>query len=90
MSASQAYPLLARVVAAAVNVSQKSARILRDVKKSGQLNIKEKDLNDYVTVADFQSQLNIIKSLEKQFSKIHFCGEEGVTIFTDTVFLITF
>lgn len=76
MSSSQV-PLLARVVAAAVNVSQKSARILREVKKSGELNIKEKEANDYVTRADFLSQLNIIKSLEKMFPKLRFHGEEG-------------
>lgn len=76
MSSSQV-PLLARLVAAAVNVSQKSARILRDVKKSGELNVKEKEANDYVTRADFLSQLNIIKSLEKMFPKLKFHGEEG-------------
>lgn len=76
MSSSQV-PLLARLVAAAVNVSQKSARILREVKKSGELNIKEKEANDYVTRADFLSQLNIIKSLEKMFPKLRFHGEEG-------------
>lgn len=74
---SNSYPLLARVVAAAVNVSQKSARILREVKKSGELNIKEKEANDYVTKADFLSQLNIIKSMEKMFPKLNFHGEEG-------------
>lgn len=78
MSSAQSYPLLSRLVAAAVNVSQRSATILRDIKKSGELNIQEKEANDYVTKADFQSQLNIIKSLEKQFPKLKFCGEEGV------------
>jgi 3'-phosphoadenosine 5'-phosphosulfate (PAPS) 3'-phosphatase len=72
------YPLLSRMVAAAVNVSQKSARILREVKKSGELNIKEKkDETDLVTRADFLSQLNIIKSLEHLFPQAKFCGEEG-------------
>ena len=78
MSAST-YPLLIKLVAAAVNVSQKSARILRDVKLSGNLNIQEKQANDYVTKADFLSQLNIIKSLEHLFPKLKFCGEEGVS-----------
>jgi 3'-phosphoadenosine 5'-phosphosulfate (PAPS) 3'-phosphatase len=77
MSSANGYHVLARLIAAAVNVSQKSARILRDVKKSGELNIQEKELNDYVTKADFLSQLNIIKSLEKMFPKISFRGEEG-------------
>lgn len=71
------YPLLTRLIAAAVNVSQKSANILREVKKSGELNIKEKEANDFVTKADFLSQLNIIKSLEKNFPKVSFHGEEG-------------
>jgi hypothetical protein len=78
MSVSTIYPLLSRVVAAAVNISQKSANILRDIKASGELNIKEKEKNDYVTKADFQSQLNIIKSLENLFPKLKLCGEEGV------------
>ncbi len=73
------YPLLSRLIAASVNISQKSARILRDVKQSGNLNIQEKQANDYVTKADFQSQLNIIKSLEHLFPKLKFCGEEGVS-----------
>lgn len=80
MSTANSYPLLSRLVAAAVNVSQKSARILRDIKKSGELNVQEKGVNDYVTKADFQSQLNIIKSLENLFPKLKFCGEEGVKI----------
>lgn len=70
-------PLLSRLVASAVSVSNKSAAILRDIKKSGELNVQEKAANDYVTKADFLSQLNIIKSLEKQFPKLQFCGEEG-------------
>ena len=77
MSSANTYPLLARLVAAAVNVSQKSANILREIKKSGDLNVQEKAANDYVTKADFLSQLNIIKSLEKMFPKLKFCGEEG-------------
>lgn len=70
-------PLLSRLVASAVSISNKSASILRDVKKSGELNIQEKAANDYVTKADFLSQLNIIKSLENMFPKLKFCGEEG-------------
>lgn len=70
-------PLLARLVASAVSVSNKSATILRDIKKSGELNIQEKGVNDYVTRADFLSQLNIVKSLESMFPKMKFCGEEG-------------
>jgi 3'-phosphoadenosine 5'-phosphosulfate (PAPS) 3'-phosphatase len=77
-SLNTSYPLLSRLIAASVNISQKSAKILRDVKKSGNLNIQEKQANDYVTKADFQSQLNIIKSLEHLFPKLKFCGEEGV------------
>ncbi|RNA19935.1 3 (2)-5 -bisphosphate nucleotidase 1 [Brachionus plicatilis] len=77
MASSSTVPLLTRLIAAAVNVSQKSARILRDVKKSGEMNVQEKGINDFVTKADFLSQLNIIKSLEKQFPKLKFCGEEG-------------
>ena len=76
------YPLLSRLVAAAVNASNKSARILRTIKKSGDLNVQEKGINDYVTRADFLSQLNIIKSLENLFPKLKFCGEEGVCFFT--------
>jgi 3'-phosphoadenosine 5'-phosphosulfate (PAPS) 3'-phosphatase len=72
------YPLLSRIIAAAVNISQRSANILRDVKKSGELNIKEKQADDYVTKADFLSQLNIVRSLEKLFPKLKICGEEGV------------
>ena len=78
MTSVSVYPLLSRLVAASVNISQKSARILREIKASGQLNIKEKEANDYVTKADFQSQLNIIKSLEHLFPKLKLCGEEGV------------
>ena len=78
-SINASYPLLSRVIAAAVNISQKSAKILRDVKKSGNLNVQEKQANDYVTKADFQSQLNIIKSLETLFPKLKLCGEEGVS-----------
>ena len=71
-------PLLSRLVASAVSISNKSATILRDIKKSGELNVQEKAANDYVTKADFLSQLNIIKSLESMFPKLKFCGEEGV------------
>lgn len=70
-------PFLSRLIASAVSVSNKSATILRDIKKSGELNIQEKAANDYVTRADFLSQLNIIKSLETLFPKMKFCGEEG-------------
>ena len=80
-SLNSTYPLLSRLIAASVNISQKSAKILWDVKKSGNLNIQEKQANDYVTKADFQSQLNIIKSLEHLFPKLKFCGEEGVHFF---------
>ncbi len=74
-------PLLARLVASAVSVSNKSANILREIKKSGELNVQEKGVNDYVTKADFLSQLNIVRSLEKMFPKMKFCGEEGVCTF---------
>jgi len=70
-------PLLSRLVASAVSVSNKSANILREIKKSGELNVQEKGVNDYVTKADFLSQLNIIKSLEKLYPKLKICGEEG-------------
>ena len=72
--------LLTRVVAAAVQVSRKAARIIRDIKISGTLETQEKGLNDYVTKADFQSQMCIIRSLEKMFPKVVFCGEEGVGV----------
>ncbi|CAF0743869.1 unnamed protein product [Brachionus calyciflorus] len=77
MSSLNNLPLLTRLIAATVQVSQKSARILREIKKSGELNVREKGVNDYVTKADFLSQLNIIKSLEKQFPKLRIYGEEG-------------
>ena len=38
--------LLSRILAAAVEVSRKSAEILRDIKSSGQLSVKEKEAND--------------------------------------------
>ena len=72
------HPLLFRLIASAVDVSRKSASILRDVKSSGEMNIKEKKENDYVTKADVLSQLNIVKSLQHSFPKLRFCGEEGV------------
>ena len=71
--------LITRVVAAAVQVSRKAARIIREIKVSGSLETKEKGFNDYVTKADFQSQMCIIRSLEKMFPKVVFCGEEGVS-----------
>lgn len=71
------YPLLSRLVAASVNVSQTSARILQQIKVSGDLRIQLKGHNDYVTKADILSQLNIIRSLEKMFPKVNFYGEEG-------------
>jgi 3'-phosphoadenosine 5'-phosphosulfate (PAPS) 3'-phosphatase len=64
-------------VSASVQASQKAAKIIREIKVSGHLDTMEKAKNDYVTKADFQSQLCIIKSLEKLFPKIRFCGEEG-------------
>ncbi len=70
-------PFLSRLIASAVSISNKSATILREIKKSGELNVQEKGFNDYVTKADFLSQLNIIKSLENLFPKMKFCGEEG-------------
>jgi 3'-phosphoadenosine 5'-phosphosulfate (PAPS) 3'-phosphatase len=69
--------LLTRLVAASVQASQKAAKIIRDIKQSGCLDTMEKAKNDYVTKADFQSQLCIIKSLESLFPRIRFCGEEG-------------
>ena len=72
------YPLLTQIVASAVNISQKSAKILYEVKQSGELNITEKkDEYDVVTRADFLSQLNIIKSIEHLFPKVKIWGEEG-------------
>jgi 3'-phosphoadenosine 5'-phosphosulfate (PAPS) 3'-phosphatase len=73
--------LLTNVIAAAVQISRRAARIIRDIKISGSLDTKEKAKNDYVTKADFQSQMCIIRSLEKMFPKLVFCGEEGVCCF---------
>lgn len=81
-------PLLSRLVASAVSVSNKSASILREIKKSGELNVQEKGVNDYVTKADFLSQLNIIKSLESMYPKLKICGEEGVIHFLKSFFKI--
>ena len=78
--------LLSRILAAAVDVSRKSAEILRDVKSSGQLSVKEKKANDFVTRADFMSQLNIVKSLQHLFPKLKICGEEGVFHFICSCF----
>lgn len=69
--------LLGSVVAALVKISQKASTIIRNVKISGELGVKEKAKEDYVTVADFNSQMCIVKSIENLFPKIKLCGEEG-------------
>ena len=71
--------LLSRVVAAAVQVSRKAATIVREIKSSGSLCIRQKGKDDYVTIADYKSQVCIIKSLQNMFPKIKFVGEEEVS-----------
>ena len=74
--------LLSRVIAATVSISQKSAKLLRDIKMSGQMNVMEKEANDYVTRADILSQLNIFKSLQHSFPALRILGEEGVCAYS--------
>lgn len=72
--------LLFEIIAASVNASKQAAKIIRDVKKSGTMNIKEKgEKNDFVTVADVESQKLIVKYLKKLFPNINARGEEGVS-----------
>jgi len=73
------YPLLTRLIAASVNIIEKSARLIREIKLSGDLDVQEKAKNDYVTRADLLSQLNIVKSLEFLFPRLQLVGEEGVS-----------
>ena len=60
-------------------MARKAANIIREIRQSGNLGIKEKDVNDFVTVADVQAQLCIIRSLQTMFPKLRFVGEEGVS-----------
>ncbi|KAK7104394.1 3'(2'),5'-bisphosphate nucleotidase 1-like isoform X4 [Littorina saxatilis] len=71
-------PLLMRILAASVSVSNRAATIIRDIMKKGELGIVEKGKNDFQTEADREAQRCIVASLHRQFPKVLIQGEESL------------
>ncbi|XP_076464685.1 3'(2'),5'-bisphosphate nucleotidase 1-like [Babylonia areolata] len=84
MASASTPPLLMRILAASVTVSNRAATIIRDIMKKGELGIVEKGKNDFQTEADRTAQRCIVASLHKQFPKVTIKGEEELSP-TDTV-----
>ena len=75
------YELVAEILATSVTASREAAKIIRDVKKSGELNVKEKSgKTDYVTKADIEAQKCIVAHLKTLFPGVEYRGEEGVCV----------
>ncbi|XP_025103656.1 3'(2'),5'-bisphosphate nucleotidase 1-like isoform X3 [Pomacea canaliculata] len=78
MAGTASSPLLMRILAASVSVSNRAAGIIRDIMKSGDLGIVEKAKNDLQTEADRAAQRCIVASLHRQFPKVPIFGEESL------------
>ncbi|XP_060081635.1 3'(2'),5'-bisphosphate nucleotidase 1-like isoform X2 [Ylistrum balloti] len=76
MAANMTGPLVMRIVAASVAVSNRASQIIRNVMDRGDLGIVDKGKNDLQTEADRSAQRCIVASLHKQFPKVAIYGEE--------------
>lgn len=70
-------PLILRLVASSIRVSQAAGKVIRDIMKGGELGIVDKGIDDPQTEADRRAQQLIFASLVKKFPKIAIFGEEG-------------
>lgn len=71
-------PLLSRMLANSVAMTEKAAQIARDIMKSGELGIEQKtDINDLQTKADRSIQDCLASSFRANFPGINLVGEEG-------------
>ncbi|XP_060081634.1 3'(2'),5'-bisphosphate nucleotidase 1-like isoform X1 [Ylistrum balloti] len=83
MAANMTGPLVMRIVAASVAVSNRASQIIRNVMDRGDLGIVDKGKNDLQTEADRSAQRCIVASLHKQFPKVAIYGEEDETFVQD-------
>lgn len=71
-------PLLKRLVAASLAVTDKSARLVQEIFKHGNLKIEDKGgLKNYQTEADTKIEQLLVGNLEKHFPGIAIVGEES-------------
>ena len=80
VSGGKEYPIIFRIIAAAVEISRDAAKIIRKIKVSGKLDASEKELKQIVTKADIESQKCIVSKFKSLFPKLRFCAEEDVCI----------
>ena len=78
-------PLLVRLVAACVKISERAGAIIRDILQGGDLGIVDKGMNDLQTEADRAAQRCIVASLDAQFPGIVTVGEEGESASRDMI-----
>merc|ERR1712178_42914 len=71
-------PLLKRLVAASLAVTEKSARLVQEIFQHGNLKIEDKGgLKNYQTEADIKIEQLLVGDLEKHFPGIAIVGEES-------------
>jgi len=71
-------PLLTRLIAAGLSVSNKSARCVQRIFDNGNLKIEDKGgLKNYQTIADTKIEQLLVGNIEKHFPGIAIVGEEG-------------
>merc|ERR1712170_320646 len=71
-------PLLKRLVAASLAVTDKSARLVQEIFQHGNLKIEDKGgLKNYQTEADIKIERLLVGNLEKHFPGIAIVGEES-------------
>jgi len=71
-------PLLTRLIAAGLHVSEKSAACVQRIFKNGNLKIEDKGgLKNYQTIADRKIEQLLVGNIEKHFPNVNIVGEEG-------------
>ncbi|GAB1609572.1 3'(2'),5'-bisphosphate nucleotidase 1-like [Argonauta hians] len=85
MAVTSKAPLLMRLMSASVTASVQAGTTIRDILKTGKLDIKDKGIDDLQTEADRSAQRCIIGSLQHHFPKVTFVGEEDLSPHQDPV-----
>lgn len=78
MSSASDMPLLTRLIASGLSVSEKSAKCVQRIFQNGNLKIEDKGgLKNYQTIADRKIEQLLVGNIEKHFPGIAIVGEEG-------------
>ncbi|XP_065221887.1 3'(2'),5'-bisphosphate nucleotidase 1 isoform X2 [Planococcus citri] len=81
----ESVPLILRLIAASLPVADHAGKIIRDVMKTGELNIVDKGIADYQTQADRSAHQYIVSTLARRFPKINIIGEEDDSLSNEPV-----